>query len=42
MKNLATYVSGMPSLEILDIAGNIVAEKRGEKSLAIKNIFEGL
>ena len=42
MKNVATYISGIPSLEILDISGNIVAEKRGEKSLAVKILLEGL
>jgi hypothetical protein len=42
MKNLATYITGIPTLEILDISGNIVSEKKGEKSMGIKNAFEGI
>jgi hypothetical protein len=42
MKNLATYISGFTCLEILDIAGNIITEKKGEKSLGLKNVFAGI
>ena len=41
MKNVATYISGMPSLEILDVSGNIINERK-EKSFAVKNLLEGL
>ena len=41
MKNVATYISGMPTLEILDVSGNIISERK-EKSFAVKNLLEGL
>ena len=42
MKNLATYISNIPSLEILDISGNIEREKKDEKSIGVKSVLEGI
>lgn len=41
MKNLATYISGIQSLEILDISGNIITERK-EKSFGVKYALEGI
>jgi hypothetical protein len=42
MKNLSTYIINIACLEVLDISGNVVAEKSGVKSLALKNAFTGI